>query len=183
MGPVGAGYAPNGQDYAFMTGTEYGDPVSVTLRNTEGETVYQKELKNYKGGFKWLKAEDGALLAVFYCDDECTWMDRVNADTGEKETFKVLDECFYWQYLGVDFLDADSIIYCKKIVSAYREENDGVKSEYEICKLSGGEPQKPEIDEDRTDLRIKVLRPWDYGAIVVKLPGECAVKDEVYYGD
>lgn len=169
-GPIEAEYAPDGQGYAFMTGTEYGGPLSVTLRDEDDKTIYSKELKNYEGGFKWLEAENKVFLAVFYREDEATWMDRVDADSGEKETFTVPDEVFYGSYPGVDFLDSDSIIYCKKIVSAYLEENEGIESEYEIYRLSGGESQKPEAIAGDVNWRIKTLRPGGYGAIIVKLP-------------
>lgn len=68
FGPVKVEYAPDGQSYAFLTGTEeadWGDITGAALRSGEGETLYQKET-DYMYDFKWVELEDATFLAVFY---------------------------------------------------------------------------------------------------------------------
>lgn len=171
-GPIDAEYAPGDQSYVFLTGTEYGDPVSITLRSEDGKTLYQKELSGYIGDFEWLESEDADYLAVFYREEEGTWMDRVDVNTGEEMTFAVPDEVFDGTYLCVGFLDAGRLIYRIDSVSDYSERKYGIKSEYEIYQLYSEERMKMEAEAEKVNWKIKVLSLGDFDSIIVKVPEE-----------
>ncbi len=145
-GPVKAEYGPDGQSYAFLTGTEeadWGDFTGAVLRSKEGETLYQKNTE-YMYDFKWVESEDSTYLAVFYMEDDGknrNWkMDRVDVDTGEMMTFEVPEEVF-WGAAGccvVGFLDADSLFYFN-----YEKQDD--QNVFEIYRLSSGQRQDLEV--------------------------------------
>ena len=146
-GPVEAEYVPGGQDYVFVAGTEYGSPTGVILRSAEGETLYQREIRDYVGGFRWIEAEDAVYLAVFYREDGHAWMERVDVHTGEKETFAVPDDVFFGGDLYVGFLDADHLIcYSEQASESWDiwENDDTGKSDYKIYQLSDEEFKEPE---------------------------------------
>lgn len=168
-GPIEAEYAPDDQGYAFLTGTEYGEPTAITLKAGNGNTLYQKELE-YVGGFEWLETENAFFLAVFYRDNTGTWMDRVDGITGEKTTFAVPKEVFYGggTYLCAAFLDEDRLIYCKNAGSASWERTYEEKSTYEIYRLSDGERQEADRGSWKGSRKIKVLYLGGYEAIIIR---------------
>lgn len=168
-GPVEAEYAPDGKSYVFLTGTEYGSPTGVTLRSTEEETLYQREIKDYVGDFRWIESADAAYLAVFYREDGCVWMDRVDIHTGEKATFVVPDDVLWGTDLSVGFLDEDRLIYCSNQVSETRERDHTSKSEYEFYRLSDEEIQKPEIAGE-ADWKLIAFSLGGYSKIIVRYP-------------
>ncbi|MBD5458012.1 MAG: hypothetical protein HDR27_05495 [Lachnospiraceae bacterium] len=156
-GPVEAEYVPGGQGYVFLTGTEYGNPTGVTLRSAEGETLYQREIKEYVGGFRWIEAGDAVYLAVFCREDGRAWMERVDVYTGEKEVFAVPDEVLFGEDLYVGFLHADRLIYYSEQVSEswdIWESDDTWKSDYKIYRLSDEEVEEP---EDTGDINGKLI--------------------------
>lgn len=170
-GPIRAEYAPNDQGYAFLTGTEYGDPEGVTLRSSNGETLYQKEFPDYTGDFEWLVSEDGVFLTVFYHESENTRMDRINIETGEKRSYAVPDAVFTQAGLCVGFPDTDSLIYCTKPVSSYQEKNNEQKSEYAIYQLQTAAQENMEfIEGNLPDWKVIVLNPGSYRAVILKYP-------------
>ena len=168
-GPVEAEYAPDGQSYVFLTGIEYGDPTKATLRSAEGETLYQKEIKEYIGGFSWIESDNSVYLAVFYREDRSMWLDRVDIHTGEKATFAVPDGVLWGTYLCVGFLDDDRLIYCSNQVSETWERESTNKSEYEIYRLSDGEIQKPEIIGE-ADWKVIVFGLGGFDNMIVRYP-------------
>lgn len=168
-GPVEAEYAPDGKSYVFLTGTEYGNPTKATLRSTEGETLYQREIKDYVGDFRWIESADAVYLSVFYREDGCVRMDRVDIHTGEKATFTVPDDVLWEMDLCVGFLDEDHLIYCSNQVSEAKERESAKKSEYEIYRLSDGEIQKPEIVGE-ADWKIIMFSLGGYSNIIVRYP-------------
>ena len=168
-GPVEAEYAPDGQSYVFLTGIEYGDPTKATLRSAEGETLYQKEIKEYIGGFSWIESDNSVYLAVFYREDRSMWLDRVDIHTGEKATFAVPDGVLWGTYLCVGFLDDDRLIYCSNQVSETWERESVNKSEYEIYRLSDGEIQKPEIIGE-ADWKVIVFGLGGFDELIVRYP-------------
>ena len=156
-GPVEAEYVPGGQGYVFLTGTEYGNPTGGTLRSAEGETLYQREIKEYVGGFRWIEAGDAVYLAVFYREDGRAWMERVDVYTGEKEVFAVPDEVLFGGDLYVGFLHADRLIYYSEQVSEswdIWESDDTWKSDYKVYRLSDEEVEEP---EDTGDINGKLI--------------------------
>lgn len=167
-GPIEAEYAPDEQSYVFVTGNEYGDPLNITLRTKDGKDLYQKELE-YAGGFEWIELEDAVWLSVFYKEGNRAWMDRVNVVTGENITFAVPDEVFWGNNLIIGFLDADSLIYCKKEVSVFYEKEYGKKGEYEIYRLPDGERLVPEMEPDKVNWKMKVLK-GGCRTTILKLP-------------
>ena len=89
-GPVKAEYGPDGQSYAFLTGTEeadWGDITGAFLRAADGETLYQKETE-YIDDFEWVESEDTVYLEVSYWEEYDKKIDRVNVNTGEVTTFE-----------------------------------------------------------------------------------------------
>lgn len=161
-GPIEAEYGPDDQSYAFLAGTEYGDPESVTLRSADGETLYQKELEGYMGNFEWMEAEDTVYLAVFYREEAGTWMDRVDIHTGEKTTFAVPDAVFCRGSLIFGFPDGDSLIY-------YQKKTKDEEGKYKIYQLYGGEQQGMEIPQGEVKWRLIALKGLDY-QFIVKYP-------------
>ncbi len=143
-GPIKAEYAPDNQSYAFVTGTEYGDPVRITLRTGDGNILYQKEMKEYCGDFEWVETENAAYLGAFYREEQGTWLDMINAVTGEITTFAVPDEVFCGTDLLAGFLDIDHLIYCN-------ERTYGEKSGYGIFQLSSGQEQPLEIGAEEVN--------------------------------
>lgn len=168
-GPVEAEYAPDGKSYAFLTGTEYGDPTKAALRSAEGETLYQREIKEYIGDFSWIESDNAVYLVVFYQEDRSMWMDRVDTHTGEKRTFAVPEDVLLGTHLCVGFLDDDRLIYCSNQISEMRERECADKSEYEIYRLSDGEIQKPELAGE-ADWKIIMFGPGGFDKMIVKLP-------------
>lgn len=181
-GPVEAEYAPDGKSYVFLTGTEYGDPTGAILRSTEGETLYQRETKDYVGDFRWMESDDAVYLAVFYREDGCVWMDRVDTHSGEKESFTVPADVFWGTDLCVGFLDADRLIYCSNQVSEARERESADKSEYEIYRLSDEEIQKSEIVGE-ADWKVIMFSLGGYSNIIVKYPVSGSRKDHIFKKD
>ena len=175
FGPVEVEYAPDGQSYAFLTGTEeadWGDITGIVLRSGKGEALYQKE-SDYMRDFKWVESEDAAYLAVFYKEyDEKNkkmyWlMDRVDVYTGEVETFEVPKEILCW---GAGFLDADTLLYInydKQDDEKKVEKND--KDIFEVYRLSSGERQDLEITGD-VDWEMMVFDIDGYDTIPVRYP-------------
>ena len=156
FGPVKVKYGPDGQSYAFLTGTEeadWGDITGVVLRAGDGETLYQKETENMYD-FKWMESEDEVYLAVFYTEDNGKKiMERVNPDTGEVKAFEVPD-AVYWGGMSccvVGFLDEDSLFY----INYEKEEKKG-KNIFEIYRLSSGEQQDLEVAGE-ADWELMVL--------------------------
>lgn len=136
FGPVKVEYGPDGESYAFLTGTEeadWGDIRGVVLRAGDGETLYQKEMETIYDtmyDMKWVETEDTAYFDAFYEDDGKKIMDRVNLNTGEVKTFEAPDAIYVGAYpcCDVGYLDEDSLFYV----------NDG----FEIYHPSSGERQK-----------------------------------------
>lgn len=156
-GPVKAEYVPGGQGYVFLTGTEYGDPMKITLRSAEGKTLYQEEVREYIDGFMWVEAEDTVYLMVFYQEGDCAWLERVDAYTGEKEVFVVPEKVFFDGYLYTDFLDADHLIYCSEQTPEIWnmwENSDIRENDYKIYQLSDEEVIEP---EDTGDINGKLV--------------------------
>lgn len=169
-GPVKAEYAPDGQSYAFLTGTEeadWGDITGAVLRSKEGETLYQKDT-GYMYDFKWVESEDSTYLAVFYMEDDGetrNWkMDRVDVNTGEMMTFEVPKEVF-WGAAGccvVGFLDADSLFYFN-----YDKQDD--QNVFEVYRLSSGQRQNLEVAGE-ADWEMIVLDEDGYDTWPVRYP-------------
>lgn len=116
-GPVEVEYAPDEQSYAFLTGTEEaerGDFCEAVLRSRDGKDLYRKKTE-YMYGFRWIEAEDKDYLAVFYCEDDSYWLDRVDAGTGKVETF----EMPFYGYMGAVFLDEDTLVDFSKNDNLY----------------------------------------------------------------
>lgn len=171
-GPVKIEYAPDEQSYAFLTGTEeadWGDYTGVVLRSGDGETLYQKEIKEYMGDFRWTESESAVFLAFFYRENESMWMDRIDAHTGEAVTFPVPDDVFYGADLCVGFLDEDCLIYPKERASGKQEKEKTDKSEFEVYRLSDGE-RKELRAEGETNWRTIVIDLGDYDTIAVRYP-------------
>lgn len=156
FGPVKAEYGPDGQSYAFLTGTEeavWGDIRGVVLRAGDGETLYQKEAETMYGcgsmyDMKWVESEDTVYLDAFYTEDDGKKiMDRVNLSTGEVKTFEAPDAIYVGAYpcCVVGYLDEDSLFYI----------HDG----FEIYHPSSGERQKLEVVGE-ADWNLMVL-DWD----------------------
>lgn len=156
FGPVKAEYGPDGESYAFLTGTEeadWGDIRGVVLRAGDGETLYQKEAETMYGcgsmyDMKWVESKDTVYLDAFYTeDDEKKIMDRVNLSTGEVKTFEAPDAIYVGAYpcCVVGYLDEDSLFYV----------NDG----FEIYHPSSGERQKLKVVGE-ADWNLMVL-DWD----------------------
>ena len=184
-GPARAEYGPDGQSYAFLTGTEeadWGDITGVVLCSAEGETLYQKETdyetgygSEYVNDFKWMELEDETYLAVFYYKDDgeklnCL-MDRVNVNTKEVVTFEVPAGV----YCGTDgcvaagFLDADTLLYVNH--SKPNSDMEGLtdKNIFEVYRLSSGECQDLEVMGE-ADWEIMVLDVGGYAAFPLRYP-------------
>ncbi len=157
QGPVKVEYAPGDQGYAYLTGTEeasWGDVNGAVLRSGEGETIYQKETE-YMNGFQWIETEEAVYLAVFYSEGDYStyWMDRVDINTGEMETFLVPEETFYVEGACVEFLDEDTLFYFNFNKTDTDEEEKNV---IEIYHLSSGE---------RQDLVVTGDVEWEMGML------------------
>ena len=184
-GPARAEYGPDGQSYAFLTGTEeadWGDINGVVLRSAEGETLYQKETDNeigygseYVSDFKWMELEDETYLAVFYHKDDgeklnCL-MDRVNVNTKEVVTFEVPAEV----YRGTDgcvaagFLDADTLLYINFSKPNSDMEGLTAKNIFEVYRLSSGERQDLEVTGE-ADWETMVLDVGGYAVYPLRYP-------------
>lgn len=168
-GPVKVEYAPDGQSYAFLTGTEeadWGDITGAVLCSRDGETLYQKETEGMYD-FKWMELEDRIYLAVFYTEDGGKKiMDRVNVNTGEVMTFEAPDEV-YWGgdcCCVVGFLDEDRLIYPN-----YDKEEGKSKNIFEIYHLSSGERQDLEVVGE-VYWEMMVLDIDGYNTWVVRYP-------------
>jgi len=169
-GPVKAEYGPDGQSYAFLTGTEeadWGDFTGAVLRSKEGRTLYQKDTE-YMYDFGWVESEGAAYLAVFYMEDDGetrNWkMDRVDANTGEMMTFEVPKEVF-WGAAGccvVGFLDADSLFYFN-----YDKQDD--QNVFEVYSLSSGQRQDLTVSGE-ADWEMIVLDENGYVTWPVRYP-------------
>lgn len=171
-GPVKTEYAPDGQSYAFLTGTEeadWGDYTGVVLRAGNGETLYQKEIKEYMGDFRWVESESAVSLAFFYRENESMWMDQVDVHTGEISTFSVPDDVFYGADLCVGFLDENCLIYPREQASRKQEREKTDKSEFEVYRLSDGEREELKAGGE-ADWRTIVLDLGDYDTIAVRYP-------------
>lgn len=176
-GPVKAEYAPDGQSYAFLTGTEeavWGDFTGIVLRSGNGENLYQKDA-DWLYDFKWVEAGDTVYLAVFYTKYEgnniadTAWlMDRVDVGTGEVVTFEVPKE-IYWGGVPccvVGFLDEDTLIYPNYDKA---EEEGKRKNVFEIYHLSSGERQDLEVVGE-ADWEMMVLDIDGYDTCVIRYP-------------
>ncbi len=145
QGPVKAEYAPDGNGYAFLTGTEeadWGDYTGVVLRSKEGKTLYQKEIEEYYGDFQWVESEEQCFFAFFYRKNGNIWVDRVDNETGEAVTYAVPEEVFYGGNLCVGFLDKERLIYQWDWENFTEEEKD-VKGRYAIYSLEDGAEEAP----------------------------------------
>ena len=176
-GPVRAEYGPDGQSYAFLTGTEeadWGDITGVVLRSGEGETLYQRYEKKteyiteYVDDFKWVELEDETYLAVFYTKDDgekhSCLMDRVNTNTEEVVTFEVPAEVC----VAASFLDADTLLYVNHSKPNSDKEGISDKNIFEVYRLSSGERQDLEVMGE-ADWEIMVLDVGSYGYEVYPL--------------
>lgn len=177
-GPARAEYGPDGQSYAFLTGTEevdWGVITGAVLRSGEGKTLYQKEETEdgieYVNDFKWIELEDATYLAVFYdkyVGEKYSYsrlMDRVNINTGEVETFEVPGGV-YWANgcVRVGFLDADTLLYI-----SYDEPSPEYGGNVYVYQLSS----KKQLDLEVTgevDWEIMVLDVGGYEAYPVRYP-------------
>ena len=172
-GPVMAAYAPDGQSYAFLTGTEeadWGDITGAVLRSGEGKTLYQRETELIYD-FKWVETKDTVYLAVFYKEDKSERIDRVDVNTGEMVTFEVPDEIFL-AFLGglgcrVNFLDGDSLFYWNY------DKQDVDQNIFEIYRLSSGERQDFEIAGE-VDWEIFVFDCGGHDTYPVRYPKDLA---------
>ncbi|MDE7427686.1 MAG: hypothetical protein K2N00_00180, partial [Lachnospiraceae bacterium] len=180
FGPVKVEYAPDGQSYAYLTGTEeadWGDIRGVVLRSGEGETLYQKESDNMYD-FKWVESEDTIYFAAFYTEKDengiadVAWlMDRVDVNTGEVVTFEVPKKI----YSGgepcciVGFLDADTLLYVNYRRDDDTEEEKNDERVFKIYRLSSGERQDLEIAGD-VDWETMILDRGGYDTIPVRYP-------------
>ena len=155
-GPVKAQYGPDGQSYAFLTGTEeavWGDITGVVLRSGEGKTLYQKETGNMYD-FKWAASEDAVYLAAFYTEDDGKKiMDRVNLSAGEVMAFEAPDEIYWGGYpcCVAGFLDEDSLFYVN-----YDKERGRSEDVFEVYHLSSGKRQDIEVEKE-ADWELIVL--------------------------
>ncbi len=168
-GPVKVKYGPDGQSYAFLTGTEeadWGDITGVVLRAGNGETLYQKETENMYD-FKWVESEDTVYLAVFYTEDNGKKiLERVNLNTGEVMAFEVPD-AVYWggnACCVVVFLDEDRLLYIN-----YEKEDGKSKNIFEVYRLSSGERQDAEVAGE-ADWELMVLDIDGYDTYPVRYP-------------
>lgn len=155
-GPVKVNYGPDGQSYAFLTGTEeadWGDITGVVLRAGNGETLYQKETENMYD-FKWVESEDTVYLAVFYAEGNGKKiLERVDLNTGEVMAFEAPD-AVYWggnACCVVGFLDEDRLLYIN-----YEKEDGKSKNVFEVYRLSSGERQDAEAAGE-ADWELMVL--------------------------
>lgn len=172
-GPVMAAYAPDGQNYAFLTGTEeadWGDITGAVLRTGEGKTLYQRETECIYD-FKWVETGDTIYLAVFYQKDKSEKIDRVDVNTGEMVTFEVPEEIFL-AFLGgfdchVHFLDEDNLFYWNY------DKQDADQNIFEIYNLYSGERQDFEIAGD-VDWEIFVFDCGDHDTHLVRYPKNLA---------
>lgn len=175
-GPVEAEYGPDGQSYAFLTGTEeaaWGDITGVVLRSGEGETLYQKNTE-YVYDLKWAETGDTSYLAVFYKEydgkEQNSKMDRVDVNTGEIMTFKVPEEIFWGEDCVVAFLDEDTLFYFN-----YEKQGDDKGEEqndiniFEIYRLSSGQRQDFEIAGE-VDWEMLVFDRGSYMTYPVRYP-------------
>lgn len=181
-GPVRAEYGPDGQSYAFLTGTEeadWGEITGVVLRSGEGETLYQlKDTEygtEYVNDFKWMELEDETYLAVFYHKDDVEklncLMDRVNINTKEVVTFEVpagvyrgTDGC-----VAAGFLDADTLLYVNHSKPNSDKEGISDKNIFEVYRLSSGERQDLEVMGE-ADWEIMVLDVGGYAVYPLRYP-------------
>lgn len=178
FGPVRVEYAPDGQSYAYLTGTEeadWGDLRGAVLRSGEGETLYQKETENVYD-FKWVESEDTSYLAVFYTEKDengiadVAWlMDRIDVSTGEVMTFEAPKKIYIgsgpWCIVG--FLDADTLLYIN-----WRDDTEEGKNDESVLKayrLSSGEWQDLEIAGD-VEWETMVFDGGGYNTIPVRYP-------------
>ena len=182
-GPVKVEYAPDGQSYAFLTGTEeanLGDITGAILRSGAGETLYQKKMGNreYMYDFKWIESEDTIYLAVFYIrhdeknmEDVTYLMDRVDVNTGEAVTFEMPKEIYRGELCCIaGFLDEDTLLYFnydKQEDGKGEEKND--KDIFEVYHLSTGERQDLEAAGD-ADWEMMVFVEDGYRTIPVRYP-------------
>lgn len=175
-GPVAVEYTPDDQGYIFLEGNEYGDAESITLSSGSGEILYQKIWEDYKGGYKWLESGAAVYLAVFYRENESTWMDRTDIHTGETETFAVPDEVLREGCSCIAFIDENSLIYCSEYVPAFREQEGGWgESKYEIYLLYSGEIQDLKTTSpEEADWNLALLGLGGYETIIVRYPQTCS---------
>lgn len=172
-GPVMAAYAPDGQNYAFLTGTEeadWGEITGAVLRTGEGRTLYQRETEHIYD-FKWIETGDTIYLAVFYQEDKSEKIDRVDVNSGEMVTFEVPEEIFL-AFLGgfdchVHFLDADNLFYWNY------DKQDAGQNIFEIYNLYSEERHDFEIAGD-VDWEISVFDCGDHDTHPVRYPKDLA---------
>lgn len=162
-GPVGAEYVPGEKGYAFLTGTEYGDPQGIILRSGSGEELYRKETEGYRIGFRWIETQEKVYLAAFYGEEDGVWMDRVDVRDGMKETFAVPEEVFFGSALYAGFLNPDHLVYLEQTKA-------GSIAGIGICSLSQGEikEQNPMAAEEGE--KVLAIDMGGYGCVAVSVP-------------
>lgn len=177
-GPIKAEYAPDDQGYAFVTGTEYGDPTGVVLKDKDGNVLYQKELDGYCGDFEWVEAENTGYLAVFYQEDQDTRLDMVDAVTGDITAIAVPEEVFWGVDLFTGLLDADHLVYFEPspydgegFEGTYHEKCFGKNGRFEIFQLSNGQRQLLEMEPEEVNWKMKIFRFGGFRTVIVKYPG------------
>lgn len=167
IGPMRAEYAPDEQGYVFETvdASEdvWGRITGFVLRNRDGETLYQKQIDEYYGDFRWLETQEEDYLAVFYEEKEATWMDLVEADTGNSRTYRVPDGIFTGDSDegAVALLNENELLY-----SGYDWETESYC--YGIYRLQEGKRVMSRQSESESDWKVKVFAEGSYFQSIVK---------------
>lgn len=172
VGPTRVGYTPDNRGYVFLTvdATQdaWGEITGITLRSFEGKTLYQKQIEEYFGDFKWMSTQEQDYLAVFYRENEEGWMDLVEADTGASVTYQVPDGIFHGDStLYVEFIDEDHLLY-------YAPYDETGNVPYKIYQLHNGIEELPVPGQKAGEINWKVTvlgeGGWMGHDIIVKYP-------------
>lgn len=133
------------------------------MRNGDGETLYQKQIDEYYGDFRWLETQEKDYLAVFYEEKEATWMDLVEADTGNSRTYRVPDGIF----TGDDDAGAVALLNENELLySGYDWETESYC--HGVYRLQEGKRVMPGQSESESDWKVKVFAEGSYFQTIVK---------------